>query len=164
MRVPFHRPSIDREEIDEVVDTLRSGWLTTGPKTANFEREFRNYLGVPQAQAVNSCTAGLHLALAALNVGPGCEVITTPLTFCATVNVILHVGATPVLADVGDDGNIDPVSVAERIMERTRAIIPVHLAGLPCEMDSLWTIAREHRLHVVEDCAHAVGSHYRGWP
>jgi dTDP-4-amino-4,6-dideoxygalactose transaminase len=164
MRVPFHRPSIDQEEIDEVVDTLRSGWLTTGPKTANFEREFRNYLGVPQAQAVNSCTAGLHLALTALNVGPGCEVITTPLTFCATVNVILHVGATPVLADVGDDGNIDPVSVAERIMERTRAIIPVHLAGLPCEMDSLWTIAREHRLHVVEDCAHAVGSHYRGWP
>lgn len=164
MRVPFHRPSIDQEEIDEVVDTLRSGWLTTGPKTANFEREFRNYLGVPQAQAVNSCTAGLHLALAALHVGPGSEVITTPLTFCATVNVILHVGATPVLADVGDDGNIDPVSVAERVTERTRAIIPVHLAGLPCEMDSLWTMAREHRLHVVEDCAHAVGSHYRGWP
>jgi dTDP-4-amino-4,6-dideoxygalactose transaminase len=164
MRVPFHRPSIDQEEIDEVVDTIRSGWLTTGPKTANFEREFRNYLGVPQAQAVNSCTAGLHLALAALHVGPGSEVITTPLTFCATVNVILHVGATPVLADVGDDGNIDPVSVAERVTERTRAIIPVHLAGLPCEMDSLWTMAREHRLHVVEDCAHAVGSHYRGWP
>jgi dTDP-4-amino-4,6-dideoxygalactose transaminase len=164
MQVPFHRPSIDQEEIDEVVDTLRSGWLTTGPKTAKFEQEFRAYLGVPQAQAVNSCTAGLHLALAALHIGPGAEVITTPLTFCATVNVILHVGATPVLADVGEDGNIDPLSVASRITDRTRAIIPVHLAGLPCEMNTLWTLAREHRLHVVEDCAHAIGARYQGWP
>jgi dTDP-4-amino-4,6-dideoxygalactose transaminase len=164
MQVPFHRPSIDQEEIDEVVDTLRSGWLTTGPKTAKFEQEFRAYLGVPQAQAVNSCTAGLHLALAALHIGPGAEVITTPLTFCATVNVILHVGATPVLADVGDDGNIDPLSVAARITERTRAIIPVHLSGLPCEMNTLWALAREHRLHVVEDCAHAIGARYQGWP
>ncbi len=162
--VPYHRPSIGREEIEEVVRTLESGWLTTGPRTEQFEREFRHYLRVPHALAVNSCTAGLHLALAALGVGPGMEVITTPLTFCATVNVILHVGATPVLADVDADGNLDPASVAERITERTRALLPVHLAGLPCEMEALWSLARRHRLYVIEDCAHAVGSHYLGWP
>src|SRR5579883_3309800 len=112
MQVPFHRPSIEQEEIDEVVDTLRSGWLTTGPKTAKSEQEFRNYLSVPQAQAVNSCTAGLHLALAALTLVPGDEIMRTPLTSCAPVNVILPVGATPVLADLGEDGNLDPLSVA----------------------------------------------------
>jgi len=164
IQVPYHRPSIGREEIDEVVRTLESGWLTTGPRTEQFEREFREHVGVPQAQAVNSCTAGMHLALAALNIGSGAEVITTPLTFCATVNVILHVGATPVLADVGSDGNIDAASLAARITERTRAIMPVHLAGLPCEMDAIWALARQHGLYVIEDCAHAVGSHYHGWP
>ncbi len=164
IQVPFHRPSIGQEEIDEVVSTLKSGWLTTGPRTARFEREFRESLGVPHALAVNSCTAGMHLALAALKIGPGSEVITTPLTFCATVNVILHTGATPVLADVGPDGNIDSAIVAARITERTRAIIPVHLAGLPVEMDPIWALARRHKLFVIEDCAHAVGSRYRGWP
>lgn len=163
-RVPFHRPSIGQEEIDEVTRTLNSGWLTTGPVTEQFEREFREYLGVPYAQAVNSCTAALHLALAALGIGPGAEVITTPLTFCATVNTILHVGATPVLADVGADGNIDAAAVAARVNDRTRAVIPVHLAGLPCNMDSLWALARRHDLRVIEDSAHAVGSWYRGWP
>jgi len=162
--VPFHKPSIGSEEIEEVVRTLRSGWLTTGPRTDQFEREFREYIGAPHALAVNSCTAGLHLSLAALNIGRGAEVITTPLTFCATVNTILHVGATPILADVGSDGNIDPASVAQRLTPRTRAIIPVHLAGLPCDMDSLWSLARRHGLYVIEDCAHAVGSHYKGWP
>jgi dTDP-4-amino-4,6-dideoxygalactose transaminase len=102
--------------------------------------------------------------LVALGIGPGDEVITTPLTFCATVNVILHTGATPVLADVGDDGNIDPASVAARIGGRTRAIIPVHLAGLPCNMDALWELARRHKLHVIEDAAHAAGAHYHGHP
>jgi len=164
IQVPYHRPSIGREEIDEVVRTLESGWLTTGPRTAQLEQEFSQYVKAPHAQAVNSCTSGLHLALAALNIGPKAEVITTPLTFCATVNVILHVGATPVLADVGQDGNIDPASVASRITERTRAIIPVHLAGLPCEMNALWTLARQHGLHVIEDSAHAAGAHYRGLP
>jgi len=164
MNVPFHRPSIGREEIEEVVRTLESGWLTTGPRTAQFEQEFREYLGVPYAQAVSSCTTGMHLALTALNIGPGAEVITTPLTFCSTVNVILQVGATPVLADVGTDGNIDPVSIASRITERTRAIMPVHLAGLACEMDAIWGLARKHGLHVVEDSAHATGSKYRGLP
>jgi len=162
--IPFNVPSIGEEEIDEVVQTLRSGWLTSGPKTAQFEAEFRDYVGTRSALAVNSGTAALHLALAALGVGPGDEVITTPLTFCATVNTILHVGATPVLADVGDDGNISPESVEARITERTRALVPVHLGGLPCEMDALWTLARRHRLHVVEDAAHAVGSHHRGRP
>jgi dTDP-4-amino-4,6-dideoxygalactose transaminase len=162
--VPFHVPSIGEEEINEVTATLRSGWLTTGPRTAEFERDFKGYIGASYAQAVNSCTAGLHLALAALGLGPGDEVITSPLTFCATVNTILQVGATPVLADVGADGNIDPESVATRITERTRAVIPVHLAGLPCDMESLWKLAQKHDLRIVEDAAHAVGTHERGWP
>ena len=129
-----------------------------------FEKNFREYVNAPQAIGVNSCTAGLHLALAALNLRKGDEVITTPLTFCATVNVIIHAGATPVLADILPDGNINPASVAERITTRTRAIIPVHFAGLPADMDAIWTLARRHRLHVIEDCAHAIGSYYRGWP
>lgn len=163
VQVPYNRPSIGREEIEEVVETLRSGWLTTGPRTAQFEQEFREYVPVPHALAVNSCTAGLHLALAALRIGPGSEVITTPLTFCATVNTILHVGATPVLADVGRDGNLDPRAVAARLTERTRAVIPVHLAGLPCDMEPLWELARRHGVHVIEDAAHAAGSRYRNW-
>ena len=104
--IPYNLLAIGQEEIDEVTAVLRSGWVTTGPKTAQFEDEFRNHLGAKHALAVNSCTAGLHLALAALGVGPGDEVITTPLTFCSTVSTILHIGATPVLADVGDDGNV----------------------------------------------------------
>jgi dTDP-4-amino-4,6-dideoxygalactose transaminase len=104
----------------------------------------------------------LHLALAALNIGPGMEVITTPLTFCATVNTIIHTGATPVLADVGPDGNIDPASIAARITDKTRAIVPVHFAGLPCDMDAIWFLARRHGLDVIEDCAHAAGSFYQG--
>jgi dTDP-4-amino-4,6-dideoxygalactose transaminase len=165
VRVPYHRASIGREEIEEVVKTLESGWITTGPRTAEFEREFAtSIVGAPYAQAVSSCTAGLHLTLVALGIGPGMEVVTTPLTFCATVNVILHVGATPVMADVGADGNIDPASVESRITERTRAIIPVHLAGLPCDMNEIWRIARKHKLHVIEDAAHAAGAHYHCCP
>jgi dTDP-4-amino-4,6-dideoxygalactose transaminase len=160
--IPFHVPSIGEEEIKEVVDTLRSGWLTTGERTARFEKDFKKYVGSAHALAVNSCTAGLHLALAALNIGPGDEVITTPLTFCATVNTILHVGATPVLADVLPDGNIDPASIARRVTDRTRAIIPVHLAGLPCRMDEIWKIAKKHNLLVIEDAAHATDAKYRG--
>lgn len=162
IQVPYHRPSIGEEEINEVVSTLKSGWLTTGPRTAQFEQEFGAYTGVPHALAVNSCTSGLHLALAALNIGPGMEVITTPLTFCATVNTIIHTGATPVLADVGPDGNIDPASIASRITDRTRAIVPVHFAGLPCDMEAIWFLARRHGLDVIEDCAHAAGSLYKG--
>ena len=162
--IPFHRPSIGEEEIGEVVDTLRSGWLTSGPRTACFEREFREYTGASEAIAVNSATAALHLALTGLNIGPGDEVITSPMTFCATVQTILHAGATPVLADVGPDGNIDPEQIARRITPRTRAIIPVHLAGLPCQMNAIHQLARDHKLFVIEDAAHAAGAHYEGRP
>jgi dTDP-4-amino-4,6-dideoxygalactose transaminase len=160
--IPFHRAAIGNEEIEEVVATLRSGWLTSGPRTAQFEREFREYTGARSALAVNSCTAGLHLALAALDIKPGDEVITTPLTFCATVNAILHTGAVPVLADIGPDLNIDPAAIRAAITSKTKAILPVHMAGLPCDMDSIWQIAREHNLRVVEDAAHAAGTMYKG--
>jgi dTDP-4-amino-4,6-dideoxygalactose transaminase len=162
--IHFHRPSIGEEEITEVVETLRSGWLTTGPRAARFERDFSEYTDSPHAVAVNSATAGLHLALAGLEIGSGDEVITTPMTFCATVQAILHVGATPVLADIGSDGNIDPESIARRITSRTRAIVPVHLAGLPCEMNAIWQLARPRGIHVVEDAAHAAGACYEGRP
>jgi len=162
--IPFHRPSIGEEEINEVADTLRSGWLTTGPRTARFERDFGEHVGALHSVAVNSATAALHLALAGLEIGPRDEVITTPMTFCATVQAILHVGATPVLADIGPDGNIDPGEIEKRITNRTRAIIPVHLAGLPCEMNAIWTLAGRRGIHVIEDAAHAAGSHYEGRP
>jgi len=160
----FSLPEIGEDEISAVVKTLRSGWLTTGPVTFQFESEFRESVGAGSALAVNSCTAGLHLALAALGIGPGDEVITTPLTFCSTVNVILQTGARPVLADVGLDLNIDPDSVRRSITSRTRAIIPVHLAGLPCEMDSIWAIAGEYGIRVIEDAAHAAGTLYKNVP
>src|SRR6058998_3483475 len=162
--IPLNVPTIGQEEIDEVMKTLESGWLTTGPKTAQFEREFQDYVQAPYALAVNSATSAMHLALAALDIGPGDEVITTPLTFCATVNTILQVGATPVLADVGKDGNIDPLSISEKVTDRTRAIMPVHLGGLPCDMDSIWRLARVNGLYVIEDAAHAVGTRYKGQP
>jgi dTDP-4-amino-4,6-dideoxygalactose transaminase len=160
--IPFHAISLGEEEINEVVATLRSGWLTTGPKTAQFEEEFRAYVGSRCSLAVNSGTAGLHLMVKSLEIGPGDEVITTPMTFCATVNIIMQCGATPVLADIGPDGNIDPASVAERITGSTRCLLPVHLGGLPCDMDALWALARRHNLFVVEDAAHAAGSRYNG--
>ena len=160
--IPFHMPSIGEEEIQEVEATLRSGWLTTGPRTAQFEKEFSAYVNSAHALAVNSCTAGLHVALAALGIGKGDEVVTTPLTFCATVHTILHTGASPVLADVGPDGNIDPAEIERAITPRTRAIIPVHLAGLACDMNAIWDIARRNGLFVIEDAAHAAGAKYEG--
>lgn len=160
--VPFHRPSISEEEIAEIVATLRSGWLTTGPRAARFELAFGAYVGSPHAVSLSSATAGLHLALAALEIGPGDEVITTPMTFCATVQAILDVGAKPVLADIGADGNIDPGEIERSITNRTRAILPVHLAGLPCDMDAIWRLARERNIYVIEDAAHAAGALYRG--
>lgn len=160
--IPYHKPTIGEDEINEVIATLRSGWLTTGPRTALFEHEFSSYTGSKYSLAVNSCTAALHLALVALGVGPGDEVITTPTTFCSTVNTILHVGATPVLADIGRDGNIDPGCIASRITPKTRAILPVHLSGYPCNMDEIWSLAQKHKLFVVEDAAHAIGTFYRG--
>lgn len=161
--LPIARPDIDDADIAEVVDTLRSGWLTYGPKTQRFENEFKQMAGAEHAVAVNSCTAGLHLSLLAAGVGPGHEVITSPLTFAATANVIVHTGATPVLADIrASDLNIDPEQIERRITPRTRAIMPVHYAGIPCDMDPILDIARRHNLVVIEDAATAAGSAYKG--
>ncbi|HET9385261.1 MAG TPA: DegT/DnrJ/EryC1/StrS family aminotransferase [Gemmatimonadales bacterium] len=161
--LPFCRPGLGEEEIAEVVDTLRSNWITTGPKTKRFEADFAAYLGAPGALALNSCTAALHTALATLGIGPGDEVITTPITFAASVNVIEHVGATPVLVDVEPDTlNIDPVAIANAVTPRTRAILPVHFAGHPVELDAIWDIAGRNRLAVVEDAAHALPAKFNG--
>jgi len=159
----FGAPLIEEAEIEEVVRTLRSGWVGTGPKVSRFEQEFGAYAGAPHVAAVNSCTAALHLSLLASGVGPGDEVVTTPMTFCATVNAIVHAGATPVLADVDPlTFNIDPEEVRRRITPRTRAIVPVHFGGRPCDMDSLCAIAEEHGLKLIEDCAHAIETEYHG--
>ena len=161
--LPFSLPLIGEEEIAEVVDTLRSGWITTGPKVGRFEAEFAAAMSAPAAAALSSCTAALHTALAAGEVGPGDEVITTTLTFASTVNVIEHVGARPVLVDVEPDTlTIDPARVEAAITPRTRAIIPVHYAGHPAEMDPILELARARDLLVIEDAAHAVPASYRG--
>jgi dTDP-4-amino-4,6-dideoxygalactose transaminase len=161
----FGAPLIDDAEIDEVVASMRAGWLGTGPKVARFEAAFREYKGSAHAVAVSSCTAALHLSVLAAGIEPGDEVITTALTFCATVNAILHAGATPVLADVDPRTmNISVEDIEERITLRTRAIIPVHFAGRPCDMDAIMAIADRHGLTVIEDCAHAVEAEYRGRP
>lgn len=162
--IPFHRPSLGVEEMQEVEATLRSGWLTTGPRTRQFEKDFSAYVHAPHAVAVASCTAGLHVALAALGIGRGDEVITTPFTFCSTVQTILQVNARPVLVDIGPDGNIDPAEIQKAVTSRTRAIMPVHLAGLPCDMRAIWDVARRYGLFVIEDAAHAAGSRLDGRP
>ena len=163
--LPFSPPLVGEEEIREVVDTLRSPWITTGPKTRRFEEEFAAFLHAPGALALNSCTAAMHTALACLEIGPGDEVITTPMTFTATANVIEHVGATPVLVDVEPDTlNIDPERVAAAITSRTRALLPVHYAGHPAERDVLETLARDHNLALIEDAAHALPASFRGRP
>jgi dTDP-4-amino-4,6-dideoxygalactose transaminase len=159
----FSPPLIGEEEIAEVVDTLRSDWITTGPKVAQFEAEFAAAVSAPAAIALNSCTAALHTALMASGIGPGDEVITTPLTFAATVNVIEHVGARPVLVDVEPDTlTIDPARIEAAITTRSRAIIPVHYAGHPADLDSIHRLARAHRLLVLEDAAHAIPAAHRG--
>jgi UDP-4-amino-4,6-dideoxy-N-acetyl-beta-L-altrosamine transaminase len=158
--LPFSLPDIGQAEIDEVVDTLQSGWITTGPKTKTFEQRFAGYIGVHHAIAVNSCTAALHIALSAAGIGPGDEVITSPLTFCSTANVVIHLGGIPVFADIGDDYNIDPSEIEEHITSRTKAIIPVHYSGQPCRMDEILACAQDHDLLVIEDAAHAVGARY----
>ncbi len=163
--LPFSPPLVGQEEIGEVVDTLKSNWITTGPKTGKFEQLFAEYVRSPAALALNSCTAGLHTALATLGIGPGDEVITTPLTFAASVNVIEHVGARPVLADVEPDTlNLDPAQVSAAITPQTKAILPVHFAGHPVDLDAISAIAKQHQLAVIEDAAHAIGAKYRGTP
>ncbi|MEP6695066.1 MAG: DegT/DnrJ/EryC1/StrS family aminotransferase [Chloroflexota bacterium] len=161
--VPFARPALGQEEIDAVADTIRSGWITLGPKTKRFEQEFARYLGVPEAVALSSGTAGLHLAFAALGLGPGDEVIVPTYTFASTAISVMHVGATPVLVDV-DPRTLTLTAETARaaITPRTKAIVPVHIAGTACDMDPLLDLARRHDLKVVEDAAHALPTRYDG--
>ncbi len=160
--LPFARPLIGEDEIAEVVDSLRSGWITTGPKVKRFEAAFADYIGARHAVAVSSCTAGLHVALAALGIGPGDEVIVPSFTFCSTANVVVHLGARPVLVDVRHDFNIAPQAVLDAITPRTKAIMPVHHSGQACDLGAIYEIARQHNLAVVEDAAHAAGTSYKG--
>lgn len=162
--LPFALPDIGEEEINEVVDSLRSGWLTTGPKTKQFESDFVEFLGGGvEAISVNSATAGLHLALEAIGIQPGDEVITTAYTFTSTAEVIRYLGAHPVFVDIDPNTfNIDPNMIEQAITSKTKAIMPVHFAGLSCEMDEIIAIARKHNLKIVEDAAHALPTTYKG--
>ncbi len=158
--LPYNLPDISDAEIDAVVETLRSGWLAPGPRSKAFEADFADYAGAKHAIAVDSATAGMHLVLVAAGIGAGDEVITTPTTFAATVNVIIHADATPVLADIRvDDYCIDPAAVERAITPATRAIMPVHHGGSACRMDAILEIARAHDLVVIEDAAHALGTY-----
>jgi len=161
--LPFSPPFISNEEINEVIGALRSDWITTGPKTKSFEEEFRGLLGSPSALALNSCTGALHTALATLGIGQGDEVITTTMTFTSTVNVIEHVGAKPVLVDVeADTLNIDPQKIAVAITTKTKAIMPVHYAGHPVDLEPIYDLAKRHGISVIEDAAHAFPAEYKG--
>ncbi|KAB0671810.1 DegT/DnrJ/EryC1/StrS family aminotransferase [Oryzomonas sagensis] len=161
--LPFSTPTIEDAEINEVVDSLKSGWITTGPKVKRFEDAFKAYVGAPYAIPLSSATAGLHVTLLALGIKEGDEIITTPMTFASTVSMIILCGATPVLADIEPGTlNIDPARIREKITPRTRAVIPVHFAGQSCDMDPIFALAREHNLTVIEDAAHAAGTEYKG--
>jgi dTDP-4-amino-4,6-dideoxygalactose transaminase len=161
--MPFHVPEIGEEEICSVVETLRSGWLTTGPKAKTFEEDFKKYIDTKHAVAVNSGTAALHLALDATGIGPGDEVIVPTMTFTATAEVVIYLGARPILVDCEPDTlNLDPSDIERKISPRTKAIIPVHFGGQPCDMDKILAIARNHHLKVIEDAAHALPARYKG--
>ena len=161
----FGAPDIQREEIDEVVATLNSGWIGTGPRVAQFEQDFAALKSVPgdRVAAVNSCTAALHVSMIAAGLGPGDEVITTAMTFCATVNAIIHAGATPIIVDIDSQSlNLDTEELRRRITPRTRGIVPVHFAGRPCNMDEITAIAQQHDITIIEDCAHAIETEWHG--
>ncbi len=159
----FGAPVLDDDEISEVVDTLRSGSIGTGPKTLAFEREFADQVGAPHAVAVSSCTAALHLSLVVSNVGPGDEVDTSPLTFCATANVVVHQSATPIFADIDPHTlNVSVEAVEAAITDRTKALLVVHFGGLPCDLEGLTRLAERHGLVLIEDAAHALGARYHG--
>ena len=161
--LPFHLPDIAEDEIQAVVDTLRSGWLTTGSKVKEFEATFATYVGCRHAVAVNSCTAALHLALDAVGLKEGDEVLVPTMTFTATAEVVLYFEAVPVLVDCQPDSlNLDPEQIERAITPKTKAIIPIHIAGQPCHMNHILDIARRHDLRVIEDAAHALPACYRG--
>jgi dTDP-4-amino-4,6-dideoxygalactose transaminase len=161
--LPYHQPLLGAEEEASVLETMRSGWLTTGSKTRAFEQQLAAYVGARHCVAVNSCTAALHLALEAAGVGRGDEVITSPITFASTANVIVHQGATPVFVDVEPDTiNLDASRLEAAITPNTKAVIPVHLFGQPCDMDAINAVARRRGLTVIEDAAHAIGADYKG--
>jgi len=163
--LPFHLPSIGEDEIAEVVDTLKSGWITTGEKTHRFETEFARYTGTRYAVALNSCTAAMHLALVAAGIKEGDEVITTPYTFAATAAVAIWLKARPVFVDIDRHTfNIDCEGIQNAITKKTRAIIPVHIGGHPCDMDKIMQLSRKNSLTVIEDAAHALASKYKGKP
>jgi dTDP-4-amino-4,6-dideoxygalactose transaminase len=160
--LPFSKPDINQAAIDEVVDSLKTGWLASGPKVKIFEQDLRNYLHIKHALVLNSATSGLHLALKCLGLKEGDEVITTPITFVATLNTIEHVGAKPVLVDVDlTTYNIDIEQLKNAITSKTRAILPIHYAGVPVDLDPLYELAKKHNLRVIEDAAHAIGSKYK---
>lgn len=159
--LPYCLPWIGEEEIQEMIDTLKSGWLSIGPKVKKFEDLLTEYTGAKYAVALNSCTSALHLSLVASGIGKGDEVITSPFTFASTANVIIHVGAKPVFADIEQDTfNISPEKIEEAVTKKTKAIIPVHYAGHPCNMTAVGKIAQEKDLTVIEDAAHAIGAEY----
>lgn len=159
----FGSPLIEQPEIEEVVASMKSGWLGTGPKTHQFEEMYKEYKGSKYAMAVNSCTAALHLSLLAIGIQPGDEVIVPTMTFTSTASVVVHTGGTPVFADCKKDTmNIDPEDIERKITPKTKAIIPVHFAGRACEMDAIMDIAKRHNLKVIEDCAHAIETEYHG--
>ena len=161
--LPYHQPLVDANDERAVVETLRSGWLTTGPKTKGFEKDLAAYTGAAHCVGVNSCTAALHLALEAVGVGSGDEVITSPITFASTANVIVHRAARPVFVDVEPDTfNIDARGIEAALTPRTKALIPVDFAGQPCDLDAIVAIAGGHQLPVIEDAAHALGADYKG--
>ncbi|MBW8873813.1 MAG: aminotransferase class I/II-fold pyridoxal phosphate-dependent enzyme [Acidobacteria bacterium] len=161
--LPFSRPTIRQVEIDEVVDTLRSGWITTGPKAERFEKDFAAYVGAPEVLAVSSATGGLHIGLMALGLKPGDEVIITPMTWAATSNMVEALGGKSVFVEIDPDTlQIDPAAIEAAVTERTVGILPVHFGGAPCDMDALGEIARKHSLWIFEDAAHGVGTLYKG--
>ena len=161
--LPFHQPLVDADDERAVLETLRSGWLTTGPRTKSFETDLAAYTGSAHCVAVNSCTAALHLALESAGVRAGDEVITSPITFASTANVIVHCGARPVFVDVEPDTlNIDAAAIERAVTPRTKALIPVDFAGHPCDLDAVMAIGARHGLPVIEDAAHAIGAEYKG--
>ena len=159
----FGQPLIEQDEMDEVLDSMRKAWLGTGEKVHRFENDFAGYKSIEHAAAVNSCTAALHLSCLSLGLQPGDEIITTPMTFCATVNAIIHAGARPVLADIDPATlNIDVREIEKKITPRTRALLVVHFAGRPCDMDPIVALAESCNIRIIEDCAHAIETEYKG--